>query len=221
MLIRAFILLSFCCFVHALSSQPPGYLGMRHYVLGNTYMSPSLADANSTFNFMFSGEFYKVWTRGFTQGFYVQGYTTQFGYKSPFTNKVGRGRIEGWGAGLKFRWNLFYRRGVIAPLGPFQEIEIGYVGYNIFDRYGRYFTAPDNLENRWLGSNVHLSAGLGVGEQRVIYKFITFQYGAYARYVSNNYFFQRPQSYLHEQTLTRTRGFYRFNLNLGVGWLIF
>lgn len=204
-----------------LLGQTPGFLGMRNYLSGNIYAFPSLLDKNSTINLTLSLELHRVWTRNFSTGIYVNNYTTQFGYVSPLTQRVGRGKIEGWGTGLKVRWHYFFSRGVIAPLGPFQELEIGYLYYNIFDKDGRYFTKPEENPNRYAGYHQHLMLGLGIGEQRVIYKYILLQYGVFGRYVFKNRPNPRLEPTLSALSDARIRHFQTLSINVGLGWLLF
>lgn len=205
----------------SICAQTPGYLGMHHYISGNIYAFPSLRDKSSTVNLVISVELQRVWTRNFSSGIYYNSYTTQFGYESKITQKSGRCRMDGWEVGLKARWHYFFSRGIIAPLGPFQELEVGYMGYNVFDRYGHFYNKPQDVQNQYVGNNQHFTIGLGIGEQRIIYKYITFQYGVYAKYVFRSINNEKLEPLVQEISLDRIRRFQAFQLNVGLGWLLF
>lgn len=202
-------------------AQTPGYLGMHHYISGNVYAFPSLRDKSSTVNLVISVDLQRVWTRNFSSGIYYSSFSTQFGYESKITQKAGRCRMDGWETGLKARWHYFFSRGIIAPLGPFQELELGYMAYNVFDRYGHFYAKPQDTQNQYLGRNEHFTIGVGLGEQRIIYKYITFQYGIYAKYVFRSINNEKLEPLVQDISLDRMRRFQSFRLNLGLGWLLF
>ena len=129
----------------ALYAQTPGYLGMRHSIMGEISAMPSVFEENSTINTTFTGRYQFIFTRNVTVGAMYQSFSTQMGYLSPITMRTGRANITGWGLGMNVRWFNFFKLGVIAPLGPYQQFELNYVEYDITDRFGRYDFPPRNV----------------------------------------------------------------------------
>lgn len=204
-----------------LYTQTSGYLGMRNHIYGNVFFMPSLRDSNSTINLVLIGGFSHIWSRNFSTGITYQQFSTQFGYKSELTQRFGRGLINGWGAGINARWYYFFSWGTIAPIGPYQEIQVSYQHATIYDKYGRYYPKPNDIPNYRIGDQGGIAIGTSIGEQRAIYKSIILSYGMNFRYVFPEIHKSYHDEYLSPIIARRIRGFQAISFSLGIGALIF
>ena len=217
----AFLLILMVFSSELLLSQTSGYLGMKNHINGNIFFMPSLSDTNSTINIALSAGYSHVWSRNFSTGIGYQQFSTQFGYKSPLTNRSGRGGINGWGIGTKARLFYFFSRGTIAPIGTYQEFQVMYQYYTIYDQYGRYYPKPNDIEGHKIGNQGGIAIGTSLGEQRVIYKFLMLSYGINFRYVFPRIHANYTDEYLNPIIAKRIRGFQSVSFSLGIGALIF
>lgn len=204
-----------------LCAQTPGYLGMRHSIMGEISAMPSIFEENSTINTTFTGRYQFIFTRNITVGAMYQSFSTQMGYLSPITMRTGRANITGWGMGVNVRWFNFFKLGVIAPLGPYQQFELNYLQYDIADRFGRYDFPPRNVIGLPLGTKKQLSLGFSVGVQRIVYKYITFHYGIKSSYTLPIELGEVKDAYINEAAYQRMRNFSALMLTGGIGVLIF
>ncbi len=207
--------------IETLWGQTPGYLGMKNHLNGTAFTMPSLRDTNSAINLMLLGGFSHIWTRSISTGGTYQWFSTQFGYKSKLTSRSGRGVINGWGIGVNARVYYLSTKGMIAPLGPFQEFQVSYQYYNVFDKYGRYFPPPYDISGYRFGGKGGFAAGTSFGEQRVVYKFFMISYGINFRYVFPEFHSNIKEEYISNIVHKRVRNFQIFSLSLGIGALIF
>ena len=204
-----------------LCAQTPGYLGMRHSIMGEISAMPSVFEKNSTINTTFSGRYQFILSRNITVGAMYNSFSTQMGYLSPFTQRAGRANLTGWGLGMNVRWFNFFKLGVIAPLGPYQQFELLYSQYNITDRFGRYFPAPNNIIGKPLGAKRQISVGFAIGMQRIVYKYITFHYGIKTAYVLPLDLDKVTDTYIDKTASRRMRNFSAIMVTGGIGVLIF
>lgn len=218
---NSFIFLIGSIIAVSLYAQTPGYLGMRHSIMGEISAMPSIFEKNSTINTTFTGRYQFILSRNITIGAMYQSYSTQMGYVSPLTNRVGRANIEGWALGLNVRWFNFFKLGVIAPLGPYQQFEINYGKYQITDRFGRYYAFPDNVIGKDMGAKRQISIGFSIGMQRIVQKYVTFHYGIRSSYVLPIDLDNLESKYIEGISNRRMRNFSAIMLTGGIGVLIF
>lgn len=199
----------------------PGYLGMRNMIATRVMGMPSLRDDASSINLQWGIEGRRILTRAISVGIKYGRLQTRVGYKSPISNFEGRAAIAGHSLGADVRWYNFFSLGNIAPIGPFQELELNYAWYNVSDISGRYFESPHNYKGKYMGTNQYFSLGFTVGYQRVMYKFITFQYGLKLGYMLPISLQTNSDEYVNDISTKRMRNYSAVMITSGLGVLIF
>ncbi|MFN0202798.1 MAG: hypothetical protein ACKVTZ_14840 [Bacteroidia bacterium] len=206
-------ILFFAC-ISFLNAQPPGYLGKRWTVALNNYIAPSVFDEKSLMNWQTGISMAKVVSRNFSVGMGAYLYATSSELAIP-NPSFDRSSISGWNLNVHAKHYNLFKKGNLAPIGPYQKIEIAYWQYTFQDRFEPY---------QYSVRNSNLSLGIGIGSQRVIYHFITFNYGIQANFLLP--FFLSQKTLLggqaeHLRAYNRMRDFSALSANVGLGFLLF
>ncbi len=208
-----------------LQAQPPGYLGKTTLARVNMDFAPAIAYGFSENlwgpNFRYGVQLERVLTRRFSAGLTAQRFSNRVRYDdrmAPIGQGEGLARVHATAAGAQFRIYQFWRKGNIAPIGPYQQIELMYVGYRVEDLDKRY--PPGGLTD--LGNFGDVMISLGAGSQRILADRICIQFGAQIGTLATifNTSFGRdvPPQDLGASRIARN---YSFTVNLGIGGLLF
>lgn len=215
----------FLCLMGGLYAQPPGYLGKTTLARLNIDFAPSIAYGFSENlwgpNFRYGLQIERVLTRQFSAGLTAHRFINRVRYddvNAMAGEGVGLAKIRAAAAGVQFRMYQFWRKGNIAPLGPYQQIELMYVGYRVEDLNKRY--PPGGLTD--LGHYGDLAITLGAGSQRIIADKICIQFGAQVGTLLGvfNTSFRRIAS-PQDLGAARIARNYSLTVNLGIGGLFF
>ncbi|GAB4422472.1 MAG: hypothetical protein OHK0039_38550 [Bacteroidia bacterium] len=204
-----------------LPAQGPGYLGRHTLLGGDVHFFPSLSnlldpEGASGLNGHAGLVLEQVIGRRLSLGASLHYAPTRMTYS--YDSVAGVALMRGWTAGLRLRSYTFRRRGNIAPMGPYQQIELRYLGYRITD-YDRRFYA-DGRSDLGFHSDWVLLAGLGT--QRMAGERLCWRAGLQAGWVMN----PRPnrsdpqEQYLRDRATDRWRGFWIINPEFGVSVLL-
>lgn len=226
---RPFIhLLNFllCSFLFIqMNAQPPGYLGKTTLARVNIDFAPSIAYGISENlwgpNFRYGLQIERVLTRQFSVGLTAHRFINRVRYNDVNSvpgEGVGLAKVHATAVGLQARMYQFWRKGNVAPLGPYQQLELMYVGYQVEDLDMRY--PPGGLTD--LGRYGDMAISLGAGTQRIVAGKISVQFGAQIGTILGivNTSFRRiaPPQDLGAARIARN---YSLTLNLAVGGLFF
>lgn len=204
------------------TAQPPGYVGKRAISSIETYSFPNLflvidEQYPLRINFRIGASAEYVMSRRFSWGTSASAYQTQTDYN--FGGSWGFMGIEGYSVGFNAKFYTFHRRGNIAPIGPYQRIEVLYTSYGMTD-LDRVFYADGRTD---LGRSSDMIVGIEVGSQRVFGNRLTYHYALHAGWllkVLDNRTTPRLQ-HLKDVATTRLRGLWGFSANVGIGVLLF
>ncbi|MDX2245309.1 MAG: hypothetical protein SF052_00930 [Bacteroidia bacterium] len=212
------MLLFICC----LPAQPPGYVGKRAILTFDTYTFPNfflVLDENYPFRFNYrvglSGEY--VLSRRFSAGLTFNGFQTRTDYH--FRGSYGFMRIDGSDVGIFMKSYTFRQRGNIAPIGPYQKLEVLYTRYRMTDLDQLFY--PDGRTD--LGRSSDLIVGISFGTQHVFGKRITYHWGLHSGWLFKGLDNHRAiphEQHLKDVSTTRLRGIFGFSINMGVGVLV-
>jgi hypothetical protein len=221
-----FCIAGLCFFsVNLTLAQPPGYLGKTTLARVNFDIAPSIAYGFSENlwgpNFRYGLQVERVLTRQFSAGLTAHRLSSRVRYddvNAVAGEGVGLARVHATAAGGQFRIYQFWRKGNVAPLGPYQQVELMYVRYRVEDLDKRY--PPGGLTD--LGSYGDLAITVGAGSQRIVADRICIQFGAQVGTLLGvfNTSFRRiaaPQD-LGAARLARN---YSLTVNVGIGGLFF
>lgn len=206
----------------SLWAQPPGYAGKRAILSFDTYSFPNLflvVDESYPFRVNFrlgvSGEY--VLSRRLSVGGLFNGYQTQTDYH--FRGSYGLMRIEGSDVGLFLKSYTFRQRGNIAPIGPYQKLELLYTRYRMVDLDRLFY--PDNRTD--LGKSADIILSVTLGTQHVMANRITYHWGLHSGWLFKVLDSEREsdhEQHLKDVSTTRLRGIFGFSINVGVGVLL-
>lgn len=217
------ILLSFFLVIPTVSAQVSGYLG-KHVPISIEYqfvprIGPFLQDNGPlTVNQRMSFRTGYIVQRNLSFSWSASRYSTLFGYESTLTNLTGEAHIRGWSTGPALRLFSYKRRGHMAPLGLFQQFELLYLRYEVEDLDSNYF--PDQAPD--LGTYQDLLPIYTIGYQRIIHPSLLLNGAFQAGWLLNSFrsapIDLRP---IRTGATDRLRGFFLFNISLGVGVILF
>ncbi len=131
----------------------------------------------------------------------------------------GKALIRGLGLSFSTRLYSFKRKGNIAPLGPYREVEVFYVNYWLNDKDKRFYDDG----RTWLGRYDDLGVGITLGERRMVGDGLSLQYGVRFATIlgtlggGNN----EDRIYLKEIATDRLQGYFFVNFHVGLGILLF
>lgn len=216
-----FFLLHLCLF-STLFAQPPGYIGKRTPISVDVHLFPALGliiqdDEPFQLNTRIGLQIEEVVSRNFSVGAQLSGLSTHTSYD--FNGAQGRTQINALTAGLSGHFYTFRKRGNIAPIGPYQKVELMYLTYKMKDLDQEFY--PDGRE--YLGSYSDLAISLTLGTQRIIHPNIIYHFGITGAWVFNAFTepFSPEENYLKALSNRRLRGFLSLELNAGIGLILF
>lgn len=217
-------ILSLCLvlFFSSLHAQTPGYAGKHHLLQIDGYIFPTasrfiLLDKDLELNIRSAIGSEHVLNRRLSVKILGDRFFTNQEYD--FNTRTGNMRIQGWMAGVGFRFYTFYRRGNIAPLGIYIQPAMHYVRFQMQDLNRNFFID----RRRFLANYAAAAVSLGLGSQRMLGNRISYHFGMQSAMV----FFLFPDrsvpefTYIKERGIRRLRGFFGFNLHAGIGVFIF
>ena len=204
-----------------LHAQAPGYLGKKTMLTADLNFFPGLSFAQAEdmpvpINTRTSIMLDQVVSRSSSIGLGAGYYHAQMRYTS--TNGEGLARIDGYQAGLNTKFYTFRRKGNIAPLGPYQQLELMYLRYRITDIDRNFY--PDQRSD--LGAYGDFAAGLTFGLRHIFLNRLTLHVGMQYAFVFGA--FQRgtqPERLAQRYAIDRLRGHFGVNYNAGLGILLF
>lgn len=212
---RYIICLIICIGLYSnLLAQCSGYLGKKNQVQFDNLSFPSLSDKKSLINMQVGLGVERVLSRSLSLGVSGRLFATSLAFKeaNPGFDKL---VISGWTGGLHLKHYSFFKKGNIAPIGPYQKIGIRYWESHFMDKFEPF---------QFKGSLRNLSVCVGLGSQRVIYKFITLHYGADFHYllpvVLSSRVSKGEQSII-PLVMNRLQKFSMVNISFGLGFLVF
>lgn len=197
-----------------LLAQSPGYLGKKHQVQFDNLSFPSLTDKKSLINMQVGLCVERVLSRNLCLGASGRLFATSLAFENanPAFDKI---VISGWTGGLHLKHYSFFKKGNIAPIGPYQKVGIRYWESHFIDKFEPY---------QFNGDLRNISISAGIGSERVIYKFITIHYGMDFHYLIPTVLSSRVKK--GEDTIiplvvNRLQKFSMVNLSFGLGFLVF
>lgn len=201
-------------------AQPPGYQGrLQVYslrLMGFPALRGSVNPEHLTgFNLRPEVQVEQVLGRQFS--LIGTGGLTRTPLRYAYDGRQGQVRVWGGSAGLGLRSYSFRRRGNIAPLGLYQQLDLHYTLLGLTDL--NRFLFPDG--RRRLGTRQDLVLALTLGTQRMPLDWLAVQGGVQAAWVWGGLPItdSEREAYLWRQTTARLRGYWALNVFLAVGLL--
>jgi hypothetical protein len=150
--------------------QAPGFLGNRNVGKVSMNLAPAVAYGVSEGlwgpNFRLGLQYERVINRRFSAGLGVAALTNRVRYDdrdAPVGEGVGLARVSALTGSVSLRAYQFWSTGTVAPLGPYQELEVFFIRYGLHDLDGRY---PPGGQVE-LGSFSDMGLCFSMGTQRV------------------------------------------------------
>ena len=128
-------------------------------------------------------------------------------------------KIDGNTAALNIKFYSFSRRGNIAPLGPYQQIELSYLRYTLTDIDRRFY--PNGRPN--LGTYEDFAFSLTFGLRHIYFDRLSLDVGMQYAFIlgvlddSGN----SQEALAIRLSRNRLRGHFGLNYHMGIGILIF
>ncbi len=165
-------------FTHCVShAQVPGYQGKRTGISLDANIAPAILYGISHDiwgpNFRSGINIERVLSRRFSMGLSGYYFQTRAAYFQPTSGIAGRVQNKAFATGIQIRNYRFWRRGNIAPIGPYQKLEVLYVYYQVSDSSRQF--PPGGQE--MLGRFHDLAITLTIGTQRILKGNFTYHYG--------------------------------------------
>ncbi len=204
-----------------LHAQAPGYLGKKTLLTADFNLFPGFSFAQTEnlqipINTRSSVMLDQVVSRSSSIGLGAGYYHAQMVYTT--ANSKGLAQIDGYQTGLNAKFYAFRRRGNIAPLGPYQQVELMYLRYRITDIDRNFY--PDQRSN--LGTYGDFAAGLTFGLRHIFLNRLTLHVGMQYAFVFGAFQRGNAQERLARgYAIDRLRGHFSLNYNAGVGILLF
>ncbi len=204
-------------------AQGPGYVGKYVPITAEYHFAPRIGDflqgnGPIELNSRFSLRATYLNSRNLTIGWSVSRFHTHFTYQSDLTNQGGQAAISAWSTGPALRFFSYKRRGHMAPLGLYQQLELLYVRYQVQDEDRNYF--PDATPD--LGTYQDLIPLYSIGYQRIIHPSLIFNGSLQLGWLMNSFRSTavdlRP---IRTAATDRLRGFLLFNASIGIGFILF
>ncbi len=206
-----------------LQAQAPGYLGFNSHLQGD--ISSFLAirpftqdkDSSININLRYGAHWEQVISRRFSVGASMHRLSTSFWYEdeAPF----GKGKLESWDMGIFIRMYSFRKRGNIAPIGQYQQLEVLYLSYQLTDVDRLYF--PDGRKE--LGTFSDIGLLYSFGTQRIIWDRFSLNIGVSIGTVLGLFSSNDPLDTedIKRFATERLQGHFLFNFKGGIGVLLF
>ena len=200
--------------------QPPGYQGKRTLFSASVSAFPNLyrdlyREQPFRLNTRLSLQGEHVFRRNFSAGIALSYLETQNTYLN--AGRTGEMGIQTWTASVQFRFYRFLRKGNLAPVGPYRQIEAGFVHYALTDLSGNFY--PDGRPR--LGSYNDFLLGATLGSQRIFYDRFSFFYALRSAWVFQTFVpTDNARARLKDTATRRLRGFMNLQLQVGVGVLV-
>ena len=210
--------------IPVLWAQVPGYEGKRALIDISLDISPAIRIASRRdlppylFNVQPLVEAEYTLSRKLSVGAHLRPLLAGVIYQRD-NNIEGKALIRGMGMGVSARLYSFKRKGNIAPLGPYKELELFYVNYWMSDDDGLFYDDG----RRWLGRYDDIGIGITLGERRMIGDGFSFHYGVrFATILGALDGGRSPdRTYLKDIATDRLQGFFFVNFHIGFGILLF
>lgn len=216
--------LGLCLGWGCLHAQVPGYLGKRTPISLNLSSFPAirfskLEDGRLPFNLRAGLSLEHVFSRRFSLILESSYLRSQFDYAQPVAVQDGAARLQGVVASLGARLYSFKRVGNIAPLGPYQQLELIFTHYQATDLDHRFY--PDGRSR--LAAFQDLGLLFSMGTQRIFHDHYTYTLGLQVGTVMGLFNNTEVEQllYLKETATDRVQGYFFVNVRLGVGVLLF
>ena len=202
-------------------SQTPGFLGKkfslgyRIYTFGGLKGKPNYRKGNPPRFYIRTRHHLEMdyvlsrrLTGGMDFGLFRNGMSVQ-GPRSLFYHV----QLPGWSTGAHFRFYPFLRRGNIAPIGPYTEIRLSYLRYNLIN--------PDSSLSQTgepnLGTGSNLAFTFAWGRNYLQKKSLLLSYGLQAGLL----FPLSPDTAYTDDAYLRLWSSWGINFHFGVGGLLF
>ena len=201
-------------------TQPPGYQGKRTLFSASFSAFPNLyrdlyREQPFRLNTRLSLQGEHVFRRNFSAGLALSYLETQNTYLNG--GRTGEMGIQTWTAIAQFRFYRFLRKGNLAPVGPYRQIEVGFVSYSLTDLSGNFF--PDGRPR--LGTYSDFLVGAAIGSQRIFYDRFNFFYALRSAWVLQTFVpTDNARALLKDTASRRLRGFMNLQVQVGVGVLM-
>lgn len=223
MILRSVLLSLFISTSLSLFPQAPGFAGKRALIAVEGYAFPSMRfifteERNFVLHSHLGVSTEYVLSRRFSTGILLNRLTTSFKYA--YEGRVGTTGLSSTNIGIHIKGYTFLRRGNIAPIGPYQKIEIQYINYHITDRDQQFY--PDGRKD--LGEFREWVVTGTLGFQHVLPPRITYHWGIQGGWVLNIgqvFPFSDEGRYLKSRATSQLRDHFALNIHLGLGILLF
>lgn len=221
------LIMAFGMIIDSLYAQPPGYIGKRTPISLQINSFPAirfskLEEGKLPFNIHWGLKMEHVLSRRFSIGGSVSHIRvkTNYEFEDGLRLVTGDARINGIALGLNTRMYNFKRIGTIAPIGPYQQIEVMYLHYRMNDIDQQFY--KDARTD--LGSYRDLGISFGMGNQRIFNEHFTYSYSFKVGTVLGS--FRNSQKteaeiYLYNTAIDRLQGYFFLNINAGIGVILF
>ncbi|MEM6261046.1 MAG: hypothetical protein AAGI38_00960 [Bacteroidota bacterium] len=214
-IIFLFLLGDTCC----VFSQVPGYLGQKNILHLRVTGAPAVAYGSEEGlwgpNLKWGLGWERVISRRFSLGLVAYQIGTKVRYAN-FQKENGLAHVWANAAGVQIHWYNFFKRGNIAPIGPYQRLEVMYLNYRLQDIDRKYYL--DGREN--LGNFDDLAFTFAVGTKGIIGTRLSYhvgiQTGTMMRILSTSFISSSDPDILGAARLIRHMS---FNLECGIGYL--
>lgn len=205
-----------------LRAQTPGYLGKKFSFGYRTYVGLGLGQ-NGNYQKKKAENLYLrarhhleldfVTSRRTSIGLDGGVYRNGMGANDPRSGDFNHIQLSGWASGAHLRFYPFLRKGNIAPLGPFTEIRLSYLRYNL--------VSPDSASlvngDPNLGAVSNMAFSLTWGRNYLIKDKLLLSYG-----LQSGLLFRLPSEVIMAQDAQRRMwSSWGINFHFGVGGLLF
>jgi len=203
-----------------LRAQPPGYQGRLQVYSLRLASFPAWGRTSppaAPFHLDLRPEFQMEQVLGRQYAFVSTASFSRTPFPYDFEGRRGQVRLWGGSAGLGLRSYTFRRRGNLAPLGLYQQIDLYYTVLGLTDLNRHLF--PDH--RRRLGRRQDLVMALSVGTQRVWQDRWSLQAGFQTAWVWGGVPItdSEVEAYLWTETTARLRAYWGFNVFVSMGLL--
>jgi hypothetical protein len=203
------------------AQQAPGYLGKKALLTAEINAFPAFSFTQSeSLPLSLNTRTGIVWDQVVSRSSSIGGgggyYHSQMVYQS--NNGAGMARINGYYASMNAKFYTFQRKGNIAPLGPYQQVELMYLRYRITD-IDKNFYADRRSD---LGTYGDFAAGLTFGLRHIMLDRLALHVGMQYAFVFGVFQNGDPQERLARRyAIDRLRGHFSLNYHAGIGILLF
>ncbi|MEM7659730.1 MAG: hypothetical protein AAF399_26690 [Bacteroidota bacterium] len=218
------LLLSFCCIWRYAPAQVPGYSGFRTLlqIEGNAFPAALQAIQGNGLgvNLWPSLSIEHVISRRTSVGATSFWYDSQTRYD--YEGRSGQVQLTGLAVGAFVRSYAFLRRGHMAPIGIFQQVELSYLRHQLTDVDQQFYSdgRPD------LGRFPDIRLGISMGSQRILPPHFVLHWQVTGAWLFGAFapiepLFPVEEVYLHRIATARLRGVFGLSIKGGIGILLF